>query len=164
MPKSNSLQLHEDLGFQRREWRAQRLGSWALTLFVVAAAAGLFGSGPLSRVRATTPDGSLSVEYERFVRRGAGLRLVVHHDAPASGAVELRLDRAYVDGLRIERVTPEPETIDVGATDVVFTFSTSSATALAIIIDAEPLHAGRLSAQVRTSAGQPLQLSQLVYF
>ena len=164
MPKSQTLQLDQDPVFQQREWRVQRVGWWVLVIFVAAAAAGAFGHGPLSRVRAATPGDAVVVEYERFVRSGAAMRLEIHRQSSTAGRLELRLDRSYADRLRIERITPEPESIDVGAADVVMTFTTPGAGPLTIVIDAEPLRAGRLSAQIRTTGAPPVRVSQFVYF
>jgi hypothetical protein len=164
MRKSDALQLDQDPVFQRREWTVQRAGWWALTLFVAAAAVGLFGNGPLSRTRTAAPDGIVSLEYDRFARRGAALRLLFEHRQASAGRLEVRVDRGYVDGLRIARITPEPETIEIGTADVVFTFQVPRTGPMAIVIDAEPRRAGRLSAELRATGAPPLRLSQLIYF
>lgn len=63
-----SLQLHEDLAHERREWKLQRVG-WALmALALLAAVLGLFGHGPLSETASASADGALTVRHQRFER------------------------------------------------------------------------------------------------
>ena len=61
------LEVDEDLPFQRRAWVAQRIGWVLMALFVLAAAVGLLGAGPLSHARIDVP-GLMTLEYERFAR------------------------------------------------------------------------------------------------
>src|SRR5690606_12604880 len=64
--------IDEHMDFQHREWRWQRVGRVALGLLVFGACLGLVGgAGPLNRTAAGAADGSLLVEYDRFVRVGA---------------------------------------------------------------------------------------------
>ncbi|HEV2128712.1 MAG TPA: hypothetical protein VGR22_08850, partial [Thermomicrobiales bacterium] len=64
------LEVDEDIEFQEREWKVQRVG-WALMLVVIVLAlVGLFGTGPLSAVEREADDGTLVLEYQRFVRHG----------------------------------------------------------------------------------------------
>lgn len=87
----NDLEVDQDLAFERKSWAAQRIGWGVMTLAIVAALAGLLGSGPASRTRAETPDGAIAVEYDRFVRANAptDLDVSVGRGAIRDGVVRL---------------------------------------------------------------------------
>src|SRR5919106_6001727 len=76
MPEE-SLQIDQDLAYQQREWLVERVGWIVMLLLIVAAAAGIFGNGVLSR--ASVSDGKqLRIEYERFAHYLTPTSLKVH--------------------------------------------------------------------------------------
>ena len=157
-----SLDLDEHLAFQRQEWRVQRVGRWLLVVFVLAACAGLFGSGPLSNAEAVAAGGHLRVEYARFIRRSASTRIAVHMGASAgTKREELRIDRRYFDGVRIQQITPAALTTHVGADVVSMTFDLPGPST--IVLDLEPLWAGSHPATF-AAAGGSATFSQFAYF
>lgn len=121
-------QLEQDLPFQRREWRAQRVG-WLLMAAVVAAA--LFGgAGPLTTT--TAEAGSLHVEYRRFDRFKAPtpLRFRVGGRATSgTGPDTLRLwiDRDYLGRFQVGGVLPTPDGVEVGPDRLTYSFVVSNA-------------------------------------
>jgi hypothetical protein len=162
MRTGQGLQIDQDLAFQRREWRGQRLGWWLLSAFVVAAALGLFGSGVLSRAHARAPDHRLAVDYERFIRVGAPTRLAIR--AAGSDRVELRVDRAWFESLAVQRITPEPAHLAIAGDTVYLTFTTGAQGECTVLLDVEPLHAGRYRTTVQVGGAQAVTLTQLAYF
>ncbi|HXW04799.1 MAG TPA: hypothetical protein VD833_06185 [Vicinamibacterales bacterium] len=162
MPERHApLEIDQDLVFQRREWRVQRVGWWALCLFVVAALAGVFGEGPISRTRAEGT--GLSAEYDRFIRTGRPTRLTASW-SPAGGEASLRLDRAYFDRVRLEQVTPAPLQVEIGASDVRLRFAAGGARPFTVVVEIEPLGAARLATELRTESGHVTRIVQLAYF
>jgi hypothetical protein len=158
--------IQEDLAFQRREWRVQRAGWFALMGFVIAAALGAFGGGPLSHARAGDPGSALSIEYERFLRRHATERISIHL-APASAtrqALEIRVSRTFIDDLRVEHMMPAPDSIESGPAEAVLRFSGASARTRVIVLDAQPLAVGWRRATVATAGAPPVSITQFVYF
>ena len=158
---SGPPELDRHLPFQRCEWRAQQIGWIALGLFLGAALAGLFGSGPLSSARASDPGGGLAVNYQRFVRAGAGQRLLFEIDTPAAGPVELRLSRAYLDAIRVEHVLPPPASTTAAGEWTTFVFTPGTR---AVTVDGEARGPGRLLLSAATGAGASVALWQLAYF
>jgi hypothetical protein len=110
-PESRSLQVAEDMRFQRRTWAVERV-AWALmALLVLAAAAGLLATGPLSTAEASDEAGLVRVRYERFARLGAPstLRVELAPGATSSSStVALELGRSLAEAIQVERVQPEP--------------------------------------------------------
>src|SRR6185503_14041101 len=88
--RSEGLELEEHVGFQRRDWLAQRIAWVLMVLFVGAAAVGLFGSGPLSRARADVP-GLMTLEYDRFGRLETTEALKVRLEPAATRGGTVRL-------------------------------------------------------------------------
>jgi hypothetical protein len=127
----DDLDIDQDLEFQRREWKVQRIG-WALMLLVILAAlGGLFGRGPLSRAVAGRPGDPLRVEYDRFVRRHSSqsLTLLLSPDAVNAGEARIHVDSALIAGLEIRHLTPAPERQEATPDGIVATFRLGDARA-----------------------------------
>jgi hypothetical protein len=157
------LDLDKNLTFQRREWQVQRVGWWILTAFVVAAALGLFGKGPLSHARTGEPGSPLWIEYDRFVRVGTTSRVLIHSTA-AAGSLHLRVNREFFEANRVEHFTPEPASIHFGASEVDLRFDNQAGGAVTVILDVEPLQSGRLPASITSSNGGSASFRQFAYF
>ncbi len=60
--RDRSYPVEEDIGFQRKVWRFERIGWYALLLIIVLTLAGVFSKGPLSSKHAVSTDGNLSAD------------------------------------------------------------------------------------------------------
>jgi hypothetical protein len=155
MSEAKSEDLHalatpEQLARMRRRWRLQHLG-WALVAaLVLAGAAGVFGSGPLSATTRSV-DG-LSLEFDRFIRRGAPFTLTaVLTVPPGASEARLSLSRRYFDKIRIEAMLPSPIQVVSAPEVVTFVFAVAdNASALTLDIHCEAREAGLLNAEVAT--------------
>lgn len=162
--KERSLNIRDDVVFERRQWFIQRLG-WALmTLVLLLALAGLFGGGPLSRTSATS--GTLHTEYERFVR--ANSRATVHVTARATinNRVRLAIDRNYLDELGLESVQPPPSHVASTTGEIIFEFEAPAGQDVNVAIDATPPAAGFASGTIRaldTTREASVQIKHLIY-
>ncbi|WP_349572664.1 hypothetical protein [Azotobacter salinestris] len=100
--------ITDQIAFQRRTWRFERIGFGVLLILVALALSGLFSGGPLSQQSSSSPERRLSVEYERFLRNGASSRVVlVARTRPAARAT-LRLDQAFLRAHTVESLQPQP--------------------------------------------------------
>ena len=61
------LELETDESFQRSEWRIQRAGWIVWSLVIIAGLIGLLGSGPMSHKETAATDGSLKIDYDRYL-------------------------------------------------------------------------------------------------
>jgi len=157
-----SLEIDQDLRYQHLEWRIERI-SWALGgLVLLASVAGLFGSGPVSTAEAAGGSG-LRVSYDRFLRDGSTNRLTILTETGASEVLEVLVSRAYLSGMRVDRVFPEPRRIEAAGDWVRCHFDVEPHTRAEIVIDLEPTRPGRTGASLRIEGGGSLSFWQFVY-
>ena len=161
--KSRTLEIDEDLQFQRKEWLFQRIGAALLVVFVVAALLGFTGmGGPMSHGEAVGQDGLLHVEYERFVRRG-GMSTVRLHLRSAPGDVRFWVSAPYFEHARIESVAPTPELVSVESDRHVYLIRSGSSD-VTVTLEVEHEAVGRLDAEVGLVGGPSVRFSQLAIF
>ncbi len=159
------LEVGQDLRFQQRQWAAQRWAWVALVGVVVAAVLGLFGNGPLSDTAAAAPDGSLRVEYGRFLRCNAPATLTVTFGPTAArdGAVRLLVDADYLRTLRLTRTTPRAEAEQAGPDAVALVFRASPGGPGAVTLEVEPDAPGPASGRFRVDGGPAVEVGHFVY-
>ena len=119
-----SLQVDEDMRFQRRFWAAHRIGWIVMTLLVIAALLGLFSVGPFSTMTTRDPAGLVAIEYERFQRLKAPqtFRMSLAKLPEPGETASLRLSQSLVDAFEIESIQPEPDHTALAGDALVFTF------------------------------------------
>ena len=159
--RGRTIDVEEDPGFQRGQWRISRL-VWACLLVTMAATLlGVFGNGPLSRAHAADPGAALSVEYQRVVRLGSPTRLVVHARSTRAGPLQLRLGRSLLQAFRLEQVTPEPMSAVALPDGVEYRFETGASDAVAVTFDLEAATPWRVAGWIGTPGGT-IRISQFV--
>ena len=136
VPRYGDIEVEQDLDFQRRDWRAQRVGRIVMLAIVVAAMAGVFGDGPLSSASAHSSDGQLQVEYERIARHAASQPLRVHvgPHAPGDSVVDLWIDQEYMHGLIVRGISPEPVLTRAGDQRLIYRFNLASPSRAADVV------------------------------
>ncbi|SEI52714.1 hypothetical protein [Pseudomonas sp. NFR16] len=100
--------VDEDIALQRRIWRFERVGWYLLLVVVLLTLCGLFSHGMLSSVSTTTPQGDLTVEYERFHRSGAVNAMVIHSRGEPGRQHTLTLSHRMMKGFSVESMQPQP--------------------------------------------------------
>lgn len=159
--------IQEDLGFQVRSWRAQRIGWAVAVVLLVAAVLGLFGRGLLSGGHVASTDGRLSVAFERLARHGAPAQLEVNVSAEAirDGMVTVWVERDYLDGLELRAIVPEPSTVrDAdGRTAYEFEVGDVGADGFDLTFQIEHDDIGPRGGEVSLDGGSAVRIEQLVY-
>jgi hypothetical protein len=162
------LEIEDDDVYQRREWRAERIGWLGLCIFVGAAALGMFGNGPLSHATAADGGRQLTVRYERFIRESAlsEIRLEFARSDPATSEVAVWIDRAYLRDLDVSSMLPEPTRVEHHGDRVVFVFSLGGPPRMPadIVLRYRPTRAGRLIGRIGRSATDAATVRQFAYF
>lgn len=157
----DGLSLPQDEAFQRRDWRAQRAGAWAFGVVLLAAASGLFGDGPLGRVRAEGD--AIQVEYDRFLRRTARSELVLTLVGGAPGdAMTIELTGEYFTASEPARIRPLPLREVALPDGVRLEFEADGPEGVDIRIELRPTGSGWREGEVRVN-GRAVRVSGFVY-
>jgi hypothetical protein len=106
----DGLDLKQDLVFENADCRFQHAMWMVLGAFVLAAVAGLFGSGPLNQGNAESHGGAARLTFERFphLQTATEWQVDLSHQSPGSTAA-VRLEDGCLDDMRSEGVNPDPE-------------------------------------------------------
>jgi hypothetical protein len=162
--KQRTLDIDEDLNFQRKEWFGQRVGIALLAAFVIAALLGFTGSGGvMNHATAGERGGAIFVEYDRIVRRGAMTSMTLHFHSDPPGFIQFWVSAPYLADVRIESVAPIPQTVTVEENRQVYTIRAAS-TDVAVTIELEHKSVGRLHGEVGVVGGPSAQFRQVSLF
>lgn len=164
MISRRTIEIDEDLAFQRREWLSQRIGVVVLSVFVMAAFLGLTGSGGMfSHATSGEHGGPVSVEYERVVRRGAATTMTLHLHSDPPGFIQFWISAPYLADLHIESVSPVPETVTVEESRLVYTIRAASPD-VAVTLHVEHKRWGTREGEVGIVGGPSARFSQISIF
>jgi hypothetical protein len=160
---SRTYPVREDMRFQRRAWRLERVIWGCLGLILLAALTGLFGEGPLSEVNAASPDGALTVSYDRFQRESRIARFVVR--LARSDAVEpgFRLSPGFHENYQVSSLEPKPVRSSAGPDGLDYAFAPPRTGDLTVVIWAHPRRFGPLRLQAQADGGPPVTLPVFIY-
>jgi hypothetical protein len=141
----HSLDLEEHLRVQRLGWVVSRTAWIAMAAIVVAALLGFFGGGPLGR-RSIEHSSGVVLHYDGFGRYGADSILRFEVPASAAGGTErpVWLDTDYVQSMKVDNISPEPDTVTQSEGGYLYTFLVSDrASVLEVTFDLTAGAAGR---------------------
>ncbi len=164
MAISGEFEINQDLQFQRRMWKAERIGWIAMAVLLAGALLGLFGNGPMSWI--TTSNDSLIVEYQRFGRQQSALQLRVYLRAGLSNKDNLffELNRAFVANVQVMRITPKPD-VEQPISDGIRLIWSSNAEdgSMLVTISYQPEHIGWLTPSLSVGDADSLSIRQFIY-
>lgn len=157
------LQIEQDERFQRREWRAERVGWTVLTVFVLAGLVGLLGAGPLSSATAGERDGPVRVQYDRVAHLEADETVTFRFGpgAVVDGAVTMTLTGTWTGALDVSGIFPEPAEHRLVPGGMVLEFAVDQPGDLSATVTYRAAHAGGLAATV-TVGDSTVAFHQLV--
>ena len=121
---ANEVAVGEDLEFQRRWWKFER-ATWIFFGVIVSLdLAGVFGRGPAAKAHKGTPDGAMSMNYERVERFSTPSILTIHFgpNAVHDGAIKLWVSDSVVKTLGNQRIIPQPATSQTGEGGILYSF------------------------------------------
>lgn len=160
------LEIAQDLRFQGRSWAVQRL-TWAAMAGIIAIALlGYFGAGPRSDGRVVSANGAYSVEYARYGRYRApeAVRVAISGGAVEGDEARVHFDRRYFDGVEVQAVLPEPESVEVGGDEVIYAFKLlDRGEPATVIFNIRFDDIGRKRAALKLAGHPGVSFSQFVY-
>lgn len=161
--QGSSAEAQLGLPEYRGHTTVEKIAFALLVLFVLAALAGLFGDGPLSQATATSNDGQMRAEYQRFCRRAAQQSLDITLPTQAGvDEVELRVSAEYLRRVQITEIFPQPLQSAHHQSGILRFATDGSGEPMHVRVHLEAQHAGSQAA--RLSAGrQVVHIKQLVY-
>lgn len=123
----DSLEIEEDLPFQRRSWVIERIGWAVMALVVIAALLGMFGDGPWSGGELGLANGGPRLRYQRVARRQSLMKLEFGEVPSAGHGRELRVsfNRSYLRQVELESVMPAALRVEGDAERVTFAFASA---------------------------------------
>jgi hypothetical protein len=119
----HNLPIEEDIPLHKKGWLAQRIGWLLMFLFVVFAAAGLFGDGVLSKQKISSQQ-SL-IEFDKFYRFEARMELKLDFESTGDHSI-ISFPAHYLKDMKIESIVPEPQENKTADGFVHYTFNGSN--------------------------------------
>ena len=148
--------------FQRREWLVQRIGWVLIGLVLLAAALGVFGSGPLAKRMSANP--ALQIDYEWLTRNHSQTTWKLTPRAPpVDGRYRVVLDANWAQHFQVNAIQPQPSSSSLADGRWVYEFEARDARALQIVFHVETRKAGMLEGSIQLNDAAPLQVALFVY-
>ena len=162
--KVGELEIAEDLAFQQREWKIQRIGWIVFALTIIGALLGLTGSGPLS---GTSVGGeALQLRFSRFDRleSPSSLNVQLGPSTVSGDQAEFWLSNAYLDTVQIEQISPDPDSVTVGPDRTTYVFTVEQpGQPIEITFHVRHQTLGWHTGEIGLAGGGTLNFGQLVY-
>ena len=163
MQKTGDLEINQDLNFEKRSWKVERIAWVIAALILVAALLGFLGPGPLGKATAASPDKSLSIDYFRVERYRAPveLRFQIAGGLAKEGDLQVWLHRDFVEALEIKDIQPKPQSVEISGERFVYGFKTADPPAtIKVFFHAEPNKFGKTTAKAGVVNGPEIAFNQ----
>ncbi len=160
---SRQYPVEENMSMQRRVWRFERVGWYALLLIVLLALAGVFGNGPLSDATAMSSDGRLQVDYQRLSRAGTTDSLRITMRGAPGEPVQLLLGGSLLRAASIETLQPEPQASLSHGKSLLLQVGTSADGLATLYLTLRSEHVGRLEGVARIGPNTAVRFSTFLY-
>lgn len=162
--QAGRLTLDEDMAFQHKTWRVQRIAWVVMAGLVAAGLLGLFSRGPLSSDEARNAKGDLTVKFDFFERyEGASGFEIRGVAGPDETTITLRLGAAFLDAYTVRGIAPPPVSSTAAAGNWDAAFNVAPGAAFAIHIDARARTAGLVAIAVGATGRDQVTFRQFIY-
>ena len=158
------LEIEEDLPFQRKQFLFERIGWLAMAALVIAALAGAFGRGPVSKSSVGEREGPVWIQYERVGRLQSQTEMLIHVAADASSGDDLavQVNSDFARNVEMIELSPKPDHEIVATDGITYHYRRRGKGAVQLKFVYEPSQPGSLHAEVRAASQAPLTFSQYV--
>ena len=158
IPKlDDTIAVGEDLAFQRKWWRFERIVWPILFLVVVIDMLGGFGRGWLSKAHRASPDGSYTLDYERIERASTPsiMTLQLGRGTIHDGRITVYISDSVVKALGALRVSPQPAMSRIGSGGITYVFPAGGIPA-SVQIELQPSFPGLHGFRIQVEGGAPI--------
>lgn len=123
----DELAVGEDLEFQRKWWRFEKIVWIVFLIIVLLDLAGVFGRGPVASVHRRSSNHLMLIDYERIQRFSTPSIMTIHFDPAAvkDGKIQLWVSDSLVKELGNQRIVPQPISSVIGNGGILYTFGSS---------------------------------------
>lgn len=161
--RSRDYPVNEDMAFQRKVWRFERVGWYALVLIVLLTLGGLFSKGPISNRVLISLDQKLRIEHELFQRSGSTGSMVIHVQAKPHQTVELQIIGEFLQGFSIDTLQPEPLRSSTADQGVKWWLQADADGKSTVYLTLRSDGLGLYESQVITPGAKALKVTQFIY-
>ena len=154
---NNEIAVGEDLKFQRKWWRFERIVWVVFALIVALDLLGAFGRGYLANSEMRASDRTMDVKYEHIERFSTPSNLKIRFGPSAihDGKIKLYISQSLVSQLGNRRIIPQPEISVVGPKGITYTFAAIPAAA-SVTFALQPSRPGMFDIALQVPGGQML--------
>lgn len=161
---SRSYPIQEDMRWQRRESLIQRVGEYLLFAIVILGMCGLFSKGFLSHGEARSPDGTLSVDYERFGRLLSNSEMRITVSPQSQPHFTVILGSGALDRLQIQTLQPQPLQATADGQDLRLTYASgNTGTSHTLWLGLQPQASGAVPMTISVDGSKPARFTQWIY-
>ena len=155
------IEINEAPEHRRRSETARNAGRALMALLLLAALAGAFGGGPLSK--AAIESAGLRLEYQRVARFNSPEKFKIQIPARAN-EIRLHIGSGLLENIDIERIDPEPIEMALAADGQIWNFPVKDTNApVSINIHYRPDTFGRASGKIAVEGGASLSFQQFYF-
>jgi hypothetical protein len=160
---NEEVAVGENLEFQRRWWRFERVIWLIFSIVIVCDLVGLFGRGWLAKAQASVPDKSLTIEYDRVQRVNTPSTMTLHFGPGAirNRQVKVYLSDSVVEDLGAQTIAPQPASSAIGRAGITYIFPATIDPA-AVRIQLQPAAPGSYPFRIQVAGKPPIDARLLV--
>jgi hypothetical protein len=158
---NDEVAVGEDLQFQERWWRFERVVWIFFALILLCTFLGLFGRGPLASAKLSND--KMEVRFDRIGRTGTPSLMEVTFTPAAihDGKVRLYVSETVVRELGAQRIIPSPAETTIGNGGLTYTFPASGTPAF-VKFGLQPDGPGIYRMKIGIAGEQPLESRVIV--
>jgi hypothetical protein len=161
---NNEIAVGEDLEFQRKWWKFEKIVWVVFTIMVILDVIGLFGRGPLAHAKKQTADGSMVLKYDRIARYSSPSNLSVQFGPAAvhDNKIELLMSQDVISELGAQRISPQPTSSVLDGGKMLYTFPATPGAAAMVQIAFQSSKPGMHHVEFQVPGSEPLHASVFV--
>lgn len=161
---ARSKPLQEHMLWIKVSWVAEKIGFIALAAFILYALLGGFSQGWLSDSIIKSPQGTLEVVTDKYLRTSSESPLIIHYRPNEQGETAITLQGNFIDEYDISDILPPNALIESEPGKWVITFHPpKNQTRATVKLMLKPRDFGRYNVAISIDNQQEIKLQQIVF-